>query len=252
MEQQLTLDEAHGRGFELVRAHTERFIGYLEGLSEADIATPVPGLRWTVGETVAHVRSVYGRYTADPRRAASPQAVATQNAEDIVEAGVDVKAASVFIADQLTYLEAVVPHLAPERLFPFHAGQLTTMAGGWGNLLGELHAHGDDIARATGQPFSIPSVDLEILWRFTAPVLQGWVRAEARDLVEDWRLRFPFGAVDAVLDHGAVRWDIRSAEDPEHVVEVADVAGFTLVFPYRRRPVTDPTTALLVSRFTDL
>lgn len=248
----LTLEEAHDRGFQLVRAHTERFVHYLDDLSEAEASAPVPGLRWTVGETVTHVRSVYARYTADPRRAATPEGVAVQNSDDIAESGVDVKAASVFISDQLAHLEAVVPHVAPERLFPFHAGQSTTMAGGWGNLLGELHAHGDDIARATGRPFAVPSEDLEILWRFTAPVLQGWIRPEARDLVESWRLRFPFGTVDAVLDQGALDWDSTAVDDPQHVVEVTDVADFTLVFPYRRRAVADPTTALLLSRFSDL
>ena len=78
-------------------------------------------------------------------------------------------------------------------------------AGGWGNLLGELLAHGDDIARATGSPFAIPSADLEILWRFTAPLLQGWIRPETAPLNEEWRLRFPFGDVDAVLDRGVLR-----------------------------------------------
>jgi uncharacterized protein (TIGR03083 family) len=236
----------------LVKEHTERFLAVVSGLDGAAVRAQVPGVDWTVGQKVSHVHSVYLRYTTDLRRADTPHAVAVQNAEDIERLGIDIDAASTAIRQQLASLESIVPHIAPDQTFPFHAGQLTTMAGGWGNLLGELLAHGDDIARATGTAFRIPSDDTEILWRYTAPVLQGWLRRECSAVRETWRLRFPFGVINAALAGGSLRWDDDEATEPDHDVEIDDAAEFALTFPYRRRPIGDAAIALLASRFHDL
>lgn len=247
------LAHAHRHGFELVRAHTERFIAYIRGLTPEDVARPVPGLDWTVGETVTHVRSVYERYTTDSTRAATAHGVARQNAADITRLGVDVAGAASAIAAQLQLLGVLVDRIEPERTFPFHAGQQITMAGGWGNLLGELLAHGDDIARATGSPFGIPGADLEILWHFTLPVLAGWLGPEAADLEESWELRMPFGTVRFALVRGALQMGGAAGDLPQHhVVGVDDVETATLTVPYRRRTATDPELALLAARFVDL
>jgi uncharacterized protein (TIGR03083 family) len=248
----MTLEEAHTRGFEAVREQSRRFTEYLSTLDPASLATPVPGLDWTVGETVAHVESVYLRYTVDLTRAASPAGVAAQNADDIARLGVDVERAIATIDEQVARLARIVDRVAPGQLLPFHSGQMTTLAGGWGNLLGELLAHGDDVARATGAPFAYPSEDTEILWRFAAPVLQGWLRPEAASVVESWRIEFAFGPVDFALDRGEMRWGDLPGEPPDHVLVVDDAAAFTLAFPYRRRAFTDETAALLASRFRDL
>jgi uncharacterized protein (TIGR03083 family) len=248
----LTLESAHVRGFALVQDHTGRFVAYIEGLGDENLGRRITGSDWTVGETIAHLQSVYLRYTTDRRRAPSPQGVAEQNAEDIGTIGVDVAASLASMEEQVGILATLVPHIAPDQRFPFHAGQMTTLAGGWGNLLGELLAHGDDIARATGSPFAIPSRDLEILWRFTAPLLQGWIRPEAAPLNEEWRLRFPFGDIDAVFDRRVLRWGEGEGSGRGRVLEVDDAAELALAFPYRRRVIEDPALALLATRFYDL
>jgi hypothetical protein len=176
----MTLDEAHAGGYDLVAAHSKRFVDYVRDLTPEELD-------------------------------------------------------------------------APDRTFPFHAGQQITIAGGWGNLLGELLAHGDDLARATGRPFGIPDEDLEILWRFTMPALQGWLSPAADEVAESWGLQLPFGGIVLVIDHGTIRCGPREpALAAHHDIEITDVAGFTLAFPYKRRPITDPYAARLASRFRDL
>jgi hypothetical protein len=140
----------------------------------------------------------------------------------------------------------------PERTFPFHAGQQITMAGGWGNLIGELLAHGDDIAGATGRPFAIPSQDTEILWRFAAPVLQGWLRPETARVTDTWQLNFPFGPIAVRFHGGQLHWNVNIPTDAEYVLDIDDAAKFALVFPYRRRLPEDPVVTKLASRFMPL
>lgn len=249
----MTLAEAHLRGFELVQLHTRRFTEFVSGLTDEQLALPVPDTEWTVGQTVTHVHSVFERYTSNLRRATSPAGVAVQNQEDIERLGVDVTASLSAIQEHLAFLALVVPGVEPERQFPFHAGVQTTLAGGWGNLLGELLAHGDDIGRATGRTFTIPSADLEVLWRFTAPLLQGWLRD--RTAHDSWVLRFPFGPIGVAFDGETLRWnddvDADGEADRTEIV-VDDAAAFALAFPYRRRPAPDPATAELLQRFEPL
>ena len=248
--QPMTLADAHTRGLELVDRHTRRFLDFVGELTGAELSQPVPGTDWTAGQTVTHVHSVFERYTTDLRRADSPSGVAVQNAEDIERLGVDIAASNEAITSHLEFLKLVAPDIEPDRRFPFHSGQQTTMAGGWGNLLGELLAHGDDIAGATGKEFRIPSADTEILWRFTAPLLQGWLRTTtARD---SWLLRFPFGPIGVTFDGPTLHWGEDTPTTVDHDVTIEDAAGFALVFPYRRRPAPDATTAELLERFHQL
>lgn len=249
----MTIERAHREGLELVQHHTDRFLTYLGSLDGDATAAPVPGSAWTVGQVVAHVQSLFLRYTVDRRRVGDRTELAARNADDVEALGVDVESAIESIRAQLDLLRAIGPSVDPGAPHPFQAGQTITAAGGWGNLLGELLAHGDDLARATGTPFGIPSADLEVLWRFTAPVLQAWLRAEAADHRDRWRLEFPFGPIDVTFDGGRLRWgDHEHDGRPDHVLEIDDAAEFALRFPYRRRPITDAPTALLAARFHDL
>ena len=250
--QALSLERAHALGFELVQEHTRRFVEFVRQLPPGSVDQPVEGSDWTVGEVVAHVQSVYLRYTQVGRRSTTPAAVAQQNAEELARLGTDLSAATASILEQLPVMEPRVALVAPDATFPFHAGQRATLAAGWGNLLGELLAHGDDIARATGTGFTIPGPDLEILWRWTAPMLQGWLRPEAKGTRESWRLAFPFGRIDVSLHQGQLHWDTDLTAAPDHVVEVDDTVELTLAFPYRRRAITDPGLALLAGLFYDI
>jgi len=83
----LTLESAHLRGFALVQDHTGRFVAYIEGLGDENLGRRITGSDWTVGETIAHLQSVYLRYTTDRRRAPSPQGVAEQNAAGSTASG---------------------------------------------------------------------------------------------------------------------------------------------------------------------
>lgn len=250
----LSLASAHRLGLELARHHARRLVAHVAALDRTAWAEPVPGSGWTVADTVVHVQSVVLRYTADLRRATTPSGVAEQNAADLDRLGGDVDAALAAILEQVDGLAAVVDLVAPDQLLPFHAGQAVTLAGGWGNLLGEVLAHGDDIARATGTAFTVPDPDLEVLWRFTAPVLQGWLRPPpaGSPSTASWRLAFPFGELDAVIDGSRLAWGADLVAAPDHRIDVADVASFTLAFPYGRRTPGDPTTAGLAGRFLPL
>jgi uncharacterized protein (TIGR03083 family) len=249
----ITLQEAHRAGFDLVRRHTTTLLDHLRRLGPEELDQPVPGLAWNVGEVVTHLQSVAERYMINLERAASPGEVRRLNAADVERIGVDVDRSIRSIEDQITRLGEIVEHVPADQTFPFHAGRQVTLAGGWGNWLGELLAHGDDLARATGRPFEIPGNDLEILWRHTTSVMGGWLRWDARDLEETWDLHFPFGTVRWVIDHGVVHVDDgEPGHGDRHEITVADPAAFTLAFPYRRRLITDPDTALLATRFQDV
>jgi hypothetical protein len=258
MRTMLTLERAHTLGLGLARTHTERFIDLVQALDAGDLARPLRRGGWTVGETVTHVESVYLRYAGDRRRADSPQGVAVQNAEDLTRLGDDVGRSVAAMRDTIALLEGLVPSLDPEQQVPFHAGRMTTIAGGLGNLLGELLAHGHDIGTTVGRPFAIPSEDTEILWRYTAPLLAGWLRPEATAFTDRWRFRFPFGDLDATFGEATVAWGPSDAATggagagPDHAIDVEDGATFALTFPYRRIPMSDPALALFAARFYDL
>jgi uncharacterized protein (TIGR03083 family) len=248
MEETITLGEAHVKGFDLVREHSSRFASYVRCLSDEEVAQPVPDTDWSVGEVVTHVQSVYERYTADTRRSRTPFDLGEQNGEDVDRIGVDVGRSARSIEEQVDTLASAVAHVDPEQTFPFHAGVATTLAGGWGNLLGELLAHGDDIARATGKDFGVPGEDLEILWRFTSPLLAGWLRRDASVVDESWDLEFSFGVIRLTIADGSLRVGDRVRRDDHRRIAIADAAEWTLAFPYRRRAFTDPDAALLASR----
>jgi uncharacterized protein (TIGR03083 family) len=248
----MDLATAHVQGLELVRRTTERFGEASLALTPAELSRPVPGMNWTVGEVVAHMQSVYERYTVDLRRAPSISDLAAQNQDDVERLGVDPAGAVASMLAQLDTLEAFVPHIPPDRTLPFHGGGTTTMAGGWGNLMGELLAHGDDIARATSWDFTVPGEDLEITWCHTFPLLGAWLVPGATEEAGSWDLAFGFGTVSLRLDGEhmlfAVDGDLPVMGE-HHVMSIADAADFTLAMPYRRRPPRDEATALLVARF---
>ena len=91
-----------------------------------------------------------------------------------------------------------------------------------------------------------------MLWRFTTPALQGWLRPETADRLERWRLALPFGDLDMVIDHGRLHVADAAADPPDHVVVAPDAADLALTVPYARRAAADPEVALLASRFHPL
>jgi uncharacterized protein (TIGR03083 family) len=253
MDEGMTLEEAHTKGFDLARAHSERFAAYISALTPADLTRPAPNSDWSVGEVIAHVQSVYERYTINTQRSETPDLLVDQNAQDVARLGVDVDAAVASIHAQLDQLSTVVPMVDPSQEFRFHGGMKVTLAAGWGNLLGELLAHGDDIAVATGKPFTIGSPDLEIIPRYTAPLLGGWLSPASQGVDESWDLVFPFGLIRFTVTGGAFIHGTHVDPRPtHHTIEIDDTAEWLLTCPYRRRPPADEASAHLVDQFVTL
>lgn len=51
---------------------TGRLLQQLEEISREELAAPIPGLAWTVGECAAHLLALFRRMTGDARRAPHP------------------------------------------------------------------------------------------------------------------------------------------------------------------------------------
>lgn len=254
MPPRLALAAAHTEGFALVQRTTQRFGDAVLALPAADLTLQVPGMEWTVGEVVAHMQSVYERYTVDLRRAPSVADLAAQNQEDVDRLGVDPASSVSSMHAQLDTLATFVPLIPPDRTFPFHGGGTTTMAGGWGNLMGELLAHGDDIGRATSWSFTVPGDDLEVTWCHTIPLLNAWLSPDYEGEAS-WDLQFPFGTVELRFTGGTLGVGIDDGlpvAGAHRTIAVGDAADFTLTVPYRRRVATDTDTRLLQERFAPL
>jgi uncharacterized protein (TIGR03083 family) len=235
--------------FEPVAEHGARFIELVGSLSSVEAARPVPGMEWTVREVAAHVLSVLRRYTTDQRRASTVAGLAARNAEDLAEIPFDTRQIADEAREQLALIGSVAPGIDPATRFQFHAGAEVTASGAWANLIGEFLIHGDDIARATGRSFTVPDADLEGVWRALFPVTGSWLRPEARTIDERYDLGFSFGTVRVHLANGEVIVD--DDRDADYVIRCGSAVESTLAF-YRRRLITDPSFALLVSRFHDI
>lgn len=241
--------DAFVQRFEPVAEHGARFIELVDSLSPADAVLSVPGMDWTARDVAAHVLSVLRRYTTDTRRAATVADLGAQNAQDVAEIDLGTGQIADEAREQLALIGAVAPRIDPAQRFPFHAGTEVTASAAWANLIGEFLVHGDDIARATGGSFTVPDADLEGVWRALVPATRGWLRAEARAIDERYDLGLPFGTVRVHISRGDVLVD--DDGDADYVIRSASAVETTLAF-YRRRLITDPVFALLVSRFHDI
>lgn len=238
-------DRWHHLGAQRVVAHSARLHELIRSLEPSDHAAPVPGLDWTVADVVAHLASVWRRYTVDRSRATTWAGVATANAQDITDMGRDVAALVADMEGNVALMAAAPDLVDPAALLEFHAGQHFTLAGAWGNALNELLVHGDDIARAVGASWAIDDADLEPFWRHTSAILPGFLTDHGRAATDLWELRLGFesGPVRLRFDHGALHVDEPVPGDersPDHVVEGA-AAAVTLAMPWRRRPSDDPS-----------
>jgi hypothetical protein len=246
-------DPKYQQTFDPVLGHARRFTDLVRSLTPAEAQMHVPGMGWQAADVAAHVETVMRRYYANPDRAATPADLRSQNDAEIdgVGFGLDVSAAADAIDGHTEALAAVAPALPLDATFPFHLGLTVTTCAGWANLLSEFLVHGDDISRATGRPWTFPAADVEGIWRNLVPVATGWLRPEARNVDELYRVRFAFGDVDVWIHDGVVTVD-DADRPPDHQIDVEDPVEFTLGVPWRRHLITDAAAALMVSRFFDI
>lgn len=231
----------HGHGAERVAHHVERFCALARGLEPDELAVPVPGMDWNVLDVVAHVATVWRRYTVDPRRAATWAEVASTNADDLAGIDHDLPFLLGEIEQHTATMALAADAVEPDTPLPFHAGQHLTLAGAWGNAIDELLVHGDDIARATGRPWSVEPADMEAFWRYTVEVLAGFLTDRGRAARDRWTLELGFdtGAVRLRFDAGSIHVDESGDWPADHVV-VGDAAEIALAMAWRRRPPTTP------------
>jgi uncharacterized protein (TIGR03083 family) len=239
----------HHHGATRVVDLSERFVELVSELDEEELARPVPDLDWTVIDVVAHVATVWRRYTVDPARAATWHDVAVANAADIVAIGHDTEPLLEEIMTHTSLMAMAPATLEPDALRPFHAGQSLTLAGAWGNAVNELLVHGDDVARATGRTWRVEAADLEPFWRYTTSVMPGFMTARGRAAHDRWTLDLGFasGPVRLRFDGGALHVDEPGEWRPDHVVS-GDAALVTLAMPWRRRPPSSASVAEFASR----
>lgn len=243
------LEHWHRYGWERTSAVAVDFVAFVAAHDAEQLDRPVPDMDWRAIDVVAHVASVFRRYTVNPERAAEAADVARQNAADIEAIDESLDELLEDITAQVALMETAIAMVEPVHEFPFHAGQPITLAGGWGNAIGELLAHGDDISRATGEPWTVDGADLEPLWRFSTRVLPAWLTPEGQAATETWELDLGFvsGPVRLRFDHGAVLVDEDVPDGKaDHVLE-GEATATTLAVPYQRRPIDDPTLARFAS-----
>jgi hypothetical protein len=222
----------------------------------ADPTVPVPGTGWTVGETAAHILSLFRRMTDDLRRGNDRASLAALNELSIGEIGTDLVAIAAQLDvrhDQVQKLAMILPR---GRTYPFHAGAVVTYDQAGAVVLGEVLVHGDDIARALRRPWAIDPRHLLLVWQNALHVLAGWLRPGTPD--QRWIFRFAEGLSislwirNGVLTVGHEAKDIDAhqidVDDGHHIIDVGDVVEFTLGFPYGRRPL-DPRVAPLAACF---
>jgi hypothetical protein len=213
----------------------------------ADPAVLVPGTDWSVGETAAHILSLFRRMTDDLRRGDDRASLAALNEQSIREIGTDLVAIAAQLDvrhDQVQKLAMILPQ---GRTYPFHAGAVVTYNQAGAIVLGEVLVHGDDIARALRRPWPVDPRHFLVVWQNALHVLAGWLKPGTPD--QRWTFRFP-EPPPMHLEICAGELTVRHVEgaDGDHVIDVTDVAEFTLGFPYGRRPV-DPRVAPLAACF---
>jgi uncharacterized protein (TIGR03083 family) len=225
---------------------SDRFIALAASVSPDEAALPVPGLDWSVAETIAHVLTVIRRGYADPRRSATASETAALNqiCLDEVDDRDPASLAESLRSDVHTALDLVYPKIPDDRVFPFHGGVTTTMTPALHVVLGEFVIHGYDIAMAIGRPWPISERDAMLM--VPGDLMGAWLRPGVPDERYELRLGTEPPLSFAITDG---RLLVTPGEDssPAGVI-TADPVELVLTF-YGRIPTTDPVLSRLLSRF---
>jgi uncharacterized protein (TIGR03083 family) len=224
---------------------SQRFVSLASSVTLAEASQPVPGMDWTVGETIGHVLTVVRRGYRDPRRSATAAETADLNqiCLDELDERDPAALAELLREDVHTAIDVVYPKIADDRVFPFHGGVETTMTPALHVVLGEFLIHGYDVAGALGRPWTISEDEA---WLLVPGELMGaWLRPG----VPDERYELCLGDHDPVsfaIENG--RLVLESDAVPLVGKVSMDTLEMVLTF-YGRRPTEDPVLLQLLSRF---
>jgi uncharacterized protein (TIGR03083 family) len=192
----------------------------------ADPLARAPRSEWTVQQIAAHVLSVAHRYQRvaqglDYRRAVDAADLRVINQEELDA----VMAPLCDLADQLRALETEFDeafdrlHGGPQ-LFPFHMGVMVDCEAGEANWIGELLAHGLDIARAIRVPWEVSDRDALLILSTALPRCHAFVRrglSPAIDICAGFEIPSAPPFVIHVHDGGAEVREYRPGERPDAV-----------------------------------
>jgi uncharacterized protein (TIGR03083 family) len=252
--------------------YTDMSIMRLRAICPHESSTLVPGLGWTVGETVAHVLIVVRRMISDKRRSSSPADLARLNELCLAEQleRDPQRIADLLEADLHTVLTQIFPRTPDDLRFPFHAGVTTTIRPVMASLLGEFLLHEYDVARALGCRSPIESHMAALTWRGIVGLLPAWLRKDISASVNETYLIDPCdGRPPVALRIANRRLTVSLVDEPvgvgrhtdptrhsaidgaDYVVRI-DPGDLLLTFPYGRTPASDPALARLAAMFEPL
>lgn len=174
-------DESEGLSDDLASA-AQRVVDLLRSAGPSATTMAVPGTDWSVGETAAHVATLWSRVLGDPRRSASAAEMAALNETCLSEyterdLGAIAEQLAADVAAGITLLKAV----SLDHEVHFHAGQTITIRSAFAVLVLEHVLHGRDIADAIGATLPVDQAAVGRALRGIAGPVAGWLRSDAPD-----------------------------------------------------------------------
>ena len=157
-----------------------KFVALLRSLDPTSGAIQVPHLKWTVGETAAHMLSIVRRGLNDFRRSDTREGLADLNdlcideieereptaLADWIESGIS-KTARV--------LRPMSEEDAAESVFPLHAGLQANIPTALSYAMFDFLVHGYDIAVAVEKAWALDPSEAGVTLRACFPALRPWV-----------------------------------------------------------------------------
>lgn len=140
-------------------------------------AAPVPGLRWTVAETAAHVVTVVRRSLGDTRRSASPDQTPALNQLCLGELSErdPRRLADLLDAELPVVVGRVMPRFPDDLPVDFHGGITARLLTAYGIMLMDLVVHRWDIAVAVGGDGEPRDGAARLALQAVLEVLPAWV-----------------------------------------------------------------------------
>lgn len=202
-----------------------RFVTHLREMDPALGSEIVPGLKWTVAETAAHMLSVVRRGTTDFRRSETLTGIAELNDTCIAETEErDLRVLADLIEAAIAKLEVVLRATSEEdaaaAAFPLHVGVIANVPTALSYCIFDFLGHGYDITLPTGNPAIPNPAEAGITLHAIFPALRPWVR---EDVLSGPPLRATFSFVPdvaLVVRSGQGVWEVAPVSKREVDSEV--------------------------------